>query len=560
MKSLKKILALVLVLAMALSVVACGNTDTPADTTTDTPATTPSTTDEPTEEPADDEPFTITVSVSAGTGVQEGWDAVAAAYEALHPNADIVIDLKPGEGYGDWARTVAADYQAEGVPDILTINEIPGEYRDEGEVVNWNEYMFDVNPYDPEGKIWKDCIEYDAQGGDAITGKFDCLNLVSVQVVWFYNMDMFKEVGVEAPTTWDELVEVCEKLYAAGYQPISVEGDYDSFYAMRMGWIARNYIDQTNRTELLIYRSQPGDYTYNPDIDDAWTLDLTDPYNDYSNKVSRNPVREWAAVYDGTLSANTPGHKAMWDNFLKVFPKYAGEDAFYGCTDCMPAFYQGKAGMVLNTGGFAVSFARDMAKLAAGETLGEGEDAIEGAKQFQLGAFNMPSMTNESGKWGENEIFQAPVRTIEVSNGFLGAFNKNAKQTAHVVDFLMYYSSSVGHSVYMDAFLAAGGAPSGSSLVYGVEYPADIQAAFDNLTFIGNGQNARFARGLADNPESTRAFYDLAIQMIKGEITSQQYVEKMAEQHLQYFEQCLPASIAISDFANPANEPVGQEG
>jgi len=37
----------------------------------------------------------------------------------------------------------------------------------------------------------------------------------------FYNTDMFKEVGVEVPTTYDELIDVCQKLQDAGYTPIS---------------------------------------------------------------------------------------------------------------------------------------------------------------------------------------------------------------------------------------------------------------------------------------------------------------------------------------------------
>ena len=554
MKSLKKILALVLALVLSLSVVACGK---PADTpVVDEPATndTPST---ETEEVEEEEPYTITISVSAGTGVQEGWDAVAAAYEALHPNADIVVDLKPGEGYPDWVNTVATDIQADGVPDIVTVNTIADRTD---KTINWNEYMEDVNPYDPQGRAWKDCFNYDAQTKSAEDNSFDNISLNSVQVIWFYNKDMFAEVGVEAPKTWDEMVEVCEKLYAADYQPISIEGDYKSFYEMRMGWLCRNYIDQTNRSDLLIFRSQPGDYTYDPDKDDSWEIDYEDPYNDYPEKVTRNDVRKWAAIYDGTLSANTPGHKAMWDNFCKVFPKYAGEDAFYGCTDCLPAFYQGKAGMIVNTGGFAVSFARDQKKLAAGGTIGEGEDAIEGAQQFALGSFPMPSMTNESGKWGADELFQSPARSIEVATGFLGAFNKNAVQTAHVVDFMMFYVSSVGYSAYANAALEAGWAPDGAPLVYDCTYPEDITAALSSMDFIGNGQNADFARGLSDNPESTRAFYDLALQCLKGKITTQEYVEKQAAQHMQYFEAALPSSIAISDFANPANEPVGQEG
>lgn len=36
-----------------------------------------------------------------------------------------------------------------------------------------------------------------------------------------YNVDLFQKAGVEIPETWDELIEVCEKLTAAGIQPLS---------------------------------------------------------------------------------------------------------------------------------------------------------------------------------------------------------------------------------------------------------------------------------------------------------------------------------------------------
>ena len=40
----------------------------------------------------------------------------------------------------------------------------------------------------------------------------------------FYNKAIFREVGVEVPTTWDELEAVCDKLLEAGYTPISSNG------------------------------------------------------------------------------------------------------------------------------------------------------------------------------------------------------------------------------------------------------------------------------------------------------------------------------------------------
>ena len=547
--SLKKILALVLVLAMAMSVVACSkpaeDSSTPDTTPTDTSSTS---TDDSTGDDAG-EPYTITVSLASGTGVEEAWQAVADAYMAKNPNATVVIDLKPSEGYSDWARTVAADYKNADA-DIVAINTIPD--RTEDMMINWNEYMEDVNPYDADGKIWKETFNYEMQTRDSISGKMDNLSLDSVQVAWFYNKDIFAKVGVEAPKTWDELVDVCEKIYAAGYQPISVEGNLKSFYEMRMGWLARCYGDQTYRLALEEFRAQPGDYCYDPDVDGKFVLDVTDPWNDAAGKVHVNPVRWAAGIKEGKYSADCDGYRTIWTNFKKVFPQYAGGDAFFGCTDCMPAFYRGEAAMILHTTGFAVSFARDMKKIAAGEgiTFGEGTDNEETATDlstFELGMFNMPNMTGAG--------LDANTRTIEVATGFIGAFSKNAEHDAKVVDFMQFYTSAEGFSTFAEAGLANDWTPGGACLVYGVEYPADIQSAFEAVEWIGNvnGQGSAFARGLCDNPQSTQEFYDLAIQLLQDKITVDDYCVKMKEQHLKYWPECY--KYTDEDLAHPELEP-----
>ena len=37
----------------------------------------------------------------------------------------------------------------------------------------------------------------------------------------FYNTEIFDEAGVEVPTTYDELLDACQKIKDAGYTPIS---------------------------------------------------------------------------------------------------------------------------------------------------------------------------------------------------------------------------------------------------------------------------------------------------------------------------------------------------
>ena len=43
---------------------------------------------------------------------------------------------------------------------------------------------------------------------------------------FFYNKGIFEEVGVSEPTTWDELLDVCAKIKAAGYTPITCDDAY----------------------------------------------------------------------------------------------------------------------------------------------------------------------------------------------------------------------------------------------------------------------------------------------------------------------------------------------
>ena len=57
--------------------------------------------------------------------------------------------------------------------------------------------------------------------------------------LFFYNTQIFEENGLKAPATWDELIEVCDKLKAAGVTPIS--------YGNQEKWPAAHYIGSLNQ-------------------------------------------------------------------------------------------------------------------------------------------------------------------------------------------------------------------------------------------------------------------------------------------------------------------------
>lgn len=559
---MKKLLGLLLAGTMVISMLAgCGGKDantTPDDNNTPSNNTEDNTT--PDDNTGDDTTDTetpkelsgkIVVSLQTSEAAQAGWEAVEKAYEELHPQVDVVVDLKSDEGYDQWLANVWSNNTTTDV-DIVAINLSGGANKDKD--VKWSDYLDVESPY--SGKAWSEQFSVESQTKDATTGEFSSLNLFTVQVLWFYNQEIFEEVGVQPPTTWDELIAVCDKIQAAGYQPIAIDGDYNSFYAMTMGWLAQIYTDQTTRNMIEVTRAQEGDWCYDPDIDGNFVYDPTDPWNDDSAYVTNNKVRYFKAVKEGVYRTDTPGMKTVWTNFAKVFPKYAGGDAFFGTNTegAQTLFYQGKAAMFISGGWEAVNHMNNMKQIEETGVVSIGEsEAVEGTI-FTLGSFPMPSM--------EGEGILAPARTIEVSNGFLGAVSKDQEHDELVVDFMMYYSSAEGLGVYLDAAIAAGGSIAGPCLVYGVEYPEEIAAAFANVKYIGNCQKgycAALARGLADLPESTREYYNNAYSYLTGQTTVDEY---LAAQQAQY-EKYLPTVMANSevsekDLENPAAEPTGE--
>ena len=493
---------------------------------------------------------TITVSVQSGVGVQEQWEAVAKAYEKLHPDVTIDGDLKAADGYDQWVQTAFTTEDPKA--DIVNIN-LAGNTKT-GKSINYSDYIDNDSPY--SDGTWGEQFDVSKQRKTGATGAFDALSLESVQVLWLYNKDIFEKVGVEPPTTWDELVNVCQKLKDAGYQPIAMPGNYDSFYSGTMGWLSQIYADQTTRSMVNENRAQEGDWDFDPDIDGSWTYDPTDPWNDDSDKVTQNPSRAFANIKNGVYRGDTDGMKAVWTNFAKVFPAYVGGDAFFG-TDADGAktlFYQGKAAMMVNGAWGVIDFMNDMKALDSGKDIEDSSgNAISNVQKFSLGTFNMPTM--------EGDKFEAPVRTIEVALGFLGCISKTQEHNDLVVDFLEYYSSKEGQSIAINARLDAGGSVNGPSLVYGVEYPEEIQAAFDQMTFIGNCQkdfSNTLARGIGESAETFREFYQYSYDYLNGKISIDEWAKDHENNIMEHVDAAMEDNgIGENDLQSPQNEPTG---
>ncbi len=442
---------------------------------------------------------TITISLPMELS-KPVWDALAADYMARNPGVTVVVDNKEATTYAEWLGTQLAggDMTAD-----IVINNTALAYFALGKFADYSLYLNRPNPY-MTGETWMNGLEPEAYSFNIFNGIFTiCTD--STQVVWFYNKDIFAKAGVEPPQTWDELVEGCQKIKAAGYTPLALAGDANSINA-HMGWLQWIYIDQYFRDMEPLALVMEGDYNYDPELMSAWTFDPSDRYNDSAAVVAFNSIRVLRLLLDGEIGPDTDKYKDMFQNFAKVIPEYV-EDGFFG-TDTLTAqnlFLQGKAAIFLNTTSFAGSFDKLMEAASATDT-------------FELGFFKSPPMTGDL-------VGVDYTREIGGQVGFVGVISKDKAQNDLNMDFMMYYLSPDGQAVRYQAMLENGLAPEGTSLVKNAVMPDKWRELFAALKYDGAhpASDPFFVFSVGLDAECTREFQDYAQQYLQGDITVEEF-------------------------------------
>ena len=144
------------------------------------------------------------------TSKQAGLDAVEAAFAEAHPEYNITWDnvfYNQGTDYFPQLQTALAGGDQ---PEIIMGN--PGLYPDlveqgyvadlsDNEVIkSLNLPSGDLGDVSADGKIYGFPIDFKTWGV-------------------FYNKKIFNEVGIEEPKTYSELLDACQKIKDAGYDP-----------------------------------------------------------------------------------------------------------------------------------------------------------------------------------------------------------------------------------------------------------------------------------------------------------------------------------------------------
>lgn len=430
---------------------------------------------------------------------------IAKDYTAIHPETEVEIEIiGDNETYVQNFKTkMSADKST--APDIVHTN-LLGE--DEGALVNKNwllsldEMLNEANPYNENQKV-KDAISDPTYLTMAVSsaGKTTHLPFDLVGVGVFYNKTIFDKVGVKTPTTYEEWLDICSKLKAAGYEAPIGATNFNSWIVTSLAdWGYRKY-----GPELAIL---PGDARYdentmaaNKDV----KYDAANP--SFDMKLILDPEKMLA--FEEKQDYGNPVNKKIYETNRALTQYFSANYATPDDAQAFAQFMAQKTPMII-TGSWVV-----------GQTLGE-MSKLSDDKKFQWGTFLFPKFAEADSN------FEGEPRGLLVAGHKMGVTDKGDKDQAYrAEDFLKYmYAPAIASKIY-DITIKNNEYVQGPSLIKGVTLSDEINAYLTGFKTSGNMRFEYVALlsniSAADQPKATAD----AVAYTKGKITFEEYASKL---------------------------------
>lgn len=211
---MKKLLSLILVLAMVLSLAACG-TDEADDTSNDTKSETKTETKtEDKEEAAEDEQITLTIYAQySDDDTKIPYDYAVAELAKAYPNVTLELDIQAQDD-GQKLQTYAATGN---LPDIFQVglSQI-NAFKESGNILELDDYVTSTGFGDKlhpsaTNLLWN-------EDGHAYAFPYAGNELVLL----YYNKALFEKYGVKVPETYSELKDAIEVFNSNDIIPLSI--------------------------------------------------------------------------------------------------------------------------------------------------------------------------------------------------------------------------------------------------------------------------------------------------------------------------------------------------
>lgn len=132
-------------------------------------------------------------------GQKPGFDEVAKEFNLKNPNIEVTVEVTPYKSYFTTLDTAA---QGDNLPDIITIN-APNflKYQEGGKLLDLSDSKINLDEFNP---AVSDIYTVNDKPY-ALPRDFDAIGM-------WYNKALFKELGLEIPKTYEEMIETAKKL------------------------------------------------------------------------------------------------------------------------------------------------------------------------------------------------------------------------------------------------------------------------------------------------------------------------------------------------------------
>ena len=344
---MKKIISLLLVLAMALTLVACGGNAAPA--ATEAPkADAPAASQAPA---ASGDKVTVTmITCQYGKQTQQWWADFADKFNAEHENIEVVVDCVSWNDVYTVVNTRVANGEA---PDLLNID-VFADYQADGLLLPAKDWVSE----ETYAKFYPSFLEQSVVDGTVRAVP----DLASARALYF-NKDILEQAGVTVPATWEELKAACQAIkekcpdvYPWGVDMTTDEGQACfAYYAWNNGggfvddegnW-ALNSAENVEAVNYVVDLIKSGLTNTDPTTETRYDLQEMFAAGKLAMMIGPNQISKYCqengGINFGVASLPTNGDKAgasvgVMDRFM-CFDNGYTDDELAAITSVIDAFY-----------------------------------------------------------------------------------------------------------------------------------------------------------------------------------------------------------------------------
>lgn len=247
----------------------------------------------------------------AGEPLQPYFENVAKAYEDLHPDVKVELIQETDQSVKDKTKTLTA---SNALPDIY--------FTWTG---NWAENFINgglatdltsvIGPDTEWGKTFGeaslDTFKYD--------DKYYAIPLYNNGKFMGYNTDIFNEVGVEVPETFEDLVTSCSVIKDAGYEPIA--------FGNKDGWPGLHYLQQLFAYNVPTDVLEADFYPETAKLDDPGYVKSLDEFKQLVDECTNTGAGTNGVLYSTAQQALSSGKAAMYYQEILEFDATTAQGA-----------------------------------------------------------------------------------------------------------------------------------------------------------------------------------------------------------------------------------------